>query len=193
MKRINLIPPEFASGKKALVESGLLMQAVIGAVVLVVIMALIAIYSTISLNYGKQKKQAVDEKLSHISAQIEEAESTKQSSADQLKNIEDRIVVLRKKREQLARLDVTRTQWSQILSEFKQSLPDRAWADKLILETSKCQVFGGTYSNADVSKFIANLNESEYFSNATFVRTESNTVNKESVIFFEISFELKNI
>src|SRR3989338_3508950 len=193
MKRINLIPPEFASGKKALVESGLLMQAVIGAVVLVVIMALIAIYSTISLNYGKQKKQAVDEKLSHISAQIEEAEITKQSSADQLKNIEDRIVVLRKKREQLARLDVTRTQWSQILSEFKQSLPDRAWADKLILETSKCQVFGGTYSNDDVSKFIANLNESEYFSNATFVRTESNTVNKESVIFFEISFELKNI
>jgi Tfp pilus assembly protein PilN len=87
-----------------------------------------------------------------------------------------------------------RFKWSEALASFHESIPAKVWVDELILDETISQVKGGTFSNEFVGAFIDGLNRSPYFANATFVRTEANTINKKAVVLYELNFELvKNL
>ena len=191
MKRINLIPPEYAVGKKALVETGLYRKAV-----LLGVLALAALV----LHYGMMWRQVRLLKIDVLQIKQEaadaesSAESVKQSRSTleaQLENLKQRQSLLARKRSELVKLKGGETKWSDILGAFHESVPDQVWIDQLKLSSEESGVVGGTFSNQKVGTFIQKLNGSDYFKNATFTKTEAGTLNERAVVFFELNFDLE--
>ena len=190
MNRINLIPPEFSTGKKALVETGLLMQAVLGGFVLAGTMILLFLISWMGL-LGTQHEVTKMKKIYAQKNSIYAALShSKETLNDQLNHVNERAKELEAKKGKLSFLEDRGDPWSQLLSEFNSAIPVNVWADKLVLEQPVSQVIGGAFTNQNITKFIDRLNESRHFSRTAFIKTESGTVNEKKVVLFELSFEL---
>ena len=77
-----------------------------------------------------------------------------------------------------------------MLAAFSTSIPDKVWIDAASLNLGESMVQGGTYSNQQVGAFIEGLNESTYFKNAAFSRTEASELNNRAIINFELTFDL---
>lgn len=191
MKRINLIPPEYAVGKKAVSETDLRRKAALLAGVAV---------AALVIHYGMTWRQMQSLKLEvmRVKQEMEDAESSadsiKQSRSTleaQLENLNQRQSLLAKKRSDLLKLKGGETKWSAILDAFHQSVPDQVWVDHLKLSSEESGVVGGTFSNQQVGTFIQNLNRSEYLKNATFTKTEAGELNEREVVFFELGFDLE--
>lgn len=190
MKRINLIPPEFATGKKALVETGLQKQAIV--VGLVVLSALAVHYGISSADLSALKRQVktLNQSFNQAKQSSEAMKKSMGAVSAQLDNLEERMILLGGKRTQLLKLKGERFKWSEALSRFHKAIPSKVWVDELLLARDENHVRGGTFGNEWVSKFIDNLNRSDYFKNAVFARTEAGKLNDRPVVNFELIFEL---
>jgi len=192
VKRINLIPPEFASGKKAWVETGLWRQAVVGGIVLALAAGVHFSYGLVSLVGLRHQISALERRASTEKGKADSIRQSKESLNVQLKGLERKMKSLEKKQGVLGRLGTSSIVWSEALRDFKQLVPAKAWIDELAMVKSHSEpsrVLGGGYSNQEVSRFLENLNRSKYFSNAAFVRTEAGKLNAENIVRFELTFD----
>lgn len=190
MKRINLIPPEFATGKKAWVETGLQKQ-----VVFLGIMFVIGLSVHFGLNQWKMlelKKEvhAMNNALTQAETSSQSLKRTKEGLVAQLERVQKRSVSLSEKKNNLLELEGAQFKWSEALAEFHKVIPGKVWVDELHLEPGKSFVRGGTYGNQMVSEFIDGINESPFFRNASFTRTEAGVLNELPVVNFELTFDL---
>ncbi len=192
MKRINLIPPEFATGKKAWVETGLWRQAIIGGIVLALAAGIHFTYGFISLVGLRHQISVLERKATTGKGQAESVRQSKETLNAQLKTLDRKMKSLDKKQALLGRLGTSSISWSEALQDFKQQIPAKAWIDELVMtkpHSEPSRVIGGGFSNQEVSRFLENLNGSKYFSNAAFVRTEAGKLNRENIIQFELTFD----
>lgn len=190
MQRINLIPPEFAIGEKALIETGLRRQAILLGILLAV--ALVVHYGmnrTASLVL-EQEVNALERQLYEATVLSEALAKNKEAIQVQMENLEKRMNVLMGRQMLLERFGSDQFKWSEALAYFHRSIPSKVWVDELVLDEPTSQVKGGTFSNELVSAFIDGLNRSAYFANATFVKTEAGVINEQSVVNYELNFEL---
>ena len=190
MQRINLIPPEFAIGEKALIETGLRRRAILIGVLLVALLS--AHYGMnrmklLTLNY---QATVSDRHLTEATALSEAVTKSKDAINAQLENLEKRTNALMGRQMLLEKLENQQFKWSEALASFHKSIPDKIWVDDLVLDDSGSRVAGGTFSNEFVSAFIEGLNHSPYFNNATFVKTQASTINNQAVIDYELNFDL---
>ena len=190
MKRINLIPPELAGGRKAFLQSAFSRRLVLGGIILLLI--LLFHYSVHLLGFIGLKREvnSIKRSLDQAQAVTESVNRSKETVQAQLDALEKQTDSLEQKRERLLILKNQRFKWSDALSEFQKAIPDKVWVDELVLDQPKSLVRGGTFGNQLVGTFIENLNRSIYFTNASFTRTETGTLNKQPVIHFELTFEL---
>lgn len=191
MKRINLIPPEYAAGKKALIETGLLLQGLVAGAVLIVFLIVTFFVTWFGLLSVRHDVNQTRQRYSQAGNWSTEKETLKSTVQSQIDNVQKRIDETQKKYAKLKELQSGRVRWSEVLAEFNKSIPDKLWVDKLVIRRPDSQVIGGTYTNKKIGDFIENINKSHFFSNATFVRTESGRVNNKEVILFEVSFNFK--
>ncbi|MBI4358696.1 MAG: PilN domain-containing protein [Candidatus Omnitrophica bacterium] len=190
MNRINLIPPEFATGKRALVKTGLQKQATV--VGMIVLAALAVHYGMGLVDVLALRKQVkiLNQSFNQTMQSSEAIKKTTDTVKAQLDNLQDRMILLGGKRSQLLKLKGERFKWSEVLSEFHEAIPNKVWVDELLLSREESHVSGGAFGNEGVGTFINNLTESRYFKNATFARTEAGKLDDRSVINYELTFEL---
>jgi len=190
MRRINLIPPEFQAGKGMWIET-VMSQLVVLASFLVVI--------ALAINYAMtlSQRNALEQEMNQLRQELDQkqasGEAIKQSGATfraQLKNLEQRMTSLSAKRRQLLHIKSDEFGWSEVLSEFYKSIPEKVWIEQLKLNFDGGQVRGGAFGNHHVGNFIVGLNRSPFFRNATFTRTEAGMLNERSIVNFELEFDL---
>ena len=190
MRRINLIPPEFATGKKALVETGLRRKAL---VIGVVFFSAVLIHYTVSwIAFSALRKQMTELRrgLDQAHTTSDTVQKSKEAITAQLDHLKEQTTTLSGRKTSLHELENTQSKWSEALDAFHKIIPEKVWVDELVLDEKLSRVKGGTFGNQYVSAFIDNLNQSPYFSNATFVKTEAGTLNKQPVVNFELTFEM---
>ena len=190
MERINLIPPEFAVGEKALIETGLRRRAIMIGVVLAALLFVhygVNRIAFFNLSHGTAK---LERRLTEAAALSESMMKSKEAINAQLQNLEKRTNDLMGRQVLLQKLDNRQFKWSEALHHFHESIPDKVWVDELILDETTSQVKGGTFSNEFVGAFIAGLNQSPFFTDATFSRTEAGSINKKPVVLYELDFAL---
>lgn len=192
MKRVNLIPPEFATGKKAWVETGLWRQAVIGAIVLALAAGIHFTYGFVALMGLKHQIASIERNAGAEKKRAESIRQSKETLNTQLKTLERKMKTLEKKQVVLGGLGTHSFKWSEALQDFKGLIPQKAWIDELMMTRPRgepSRVIGGGFSNQDVSQFLEHLNGSKYFSNAAFVRTEAGKLNASNIVRFELTFD----
>ena len=190
MKRINLIPPQFSTGKKAFVQSGLARQAIAAGGVVLFVLLVHYLFNWFSLAGLKGTVNSLNQKLSQGQTVSESVGHSKETLQAQLDNLDKKLANLVEKRNRLMDLQKHRFEWSSVLSDFHNAIPDQVWIDELVLDEPQSKVKGGTFGNPQVKTFLDNINKSHYFSNASFSRTETGTLNKQPVVRFELTFEL---
>jgi Tfp pilus assembly protein PilN len=190
MQRINLIPPEFAIGEKALIETGLRRRGILIGILLITILAVHYGMNRVALINLNLQTSALERRLTEATALSEAVTKSKEAIGVQSENLEKRMNSLMGRQMLLEKLESKQFRWSEALAGFHQSIPDKIWVDELTLDEHISQVSGGTFSNEFVGAFIDGLNRSTYFTNATFVKTEAATINNQAVINYELTFEL---
>jgi Tfp pilus assembly protein PilN len=190
MERINLIPPEFAVGEKALIETGLRRRAMMIGLVLAALFFVHYGINRITLFNLNHETARLEHNLTEATALSEATARSKEAVNLQLQNLEKRMNDLLGKQFLLQRLGGGQFKWSEALDHFHESIPEKVWVDELILDELTCQVKGGTFSNELVGAFIDGLNQSPFFADATFSRTEAGTINKKPVVLYELNFDL---
>jgi Tfp pilus assembly protein PilN len=190
MKRINLIPPEYAVGRKAFMETSLHH---------LVFYAGVALLIGVSVHYGLTMSQLapletavkrLNEKAADTQVFSEAAKRSKASLQAQFENLEHRMSVIGKKRGGLVQLKGSEFKWSETLTGFKNSIPERVWVDHLLLSPEGSSIAGGAYTNDQVGNFIEKLNNSGFFRNAAFAKTEAGELGGREIVFFELTFDL---
>ncbi len=190
MQRINLIPPEFAVGEKALIETGLRRRAVLIGLLLAATLIVHYGINRIALFNLERKTAFLEHRLTEATALSQAIAQSKEAINVQLENLQRRTSALVGRQALLEKLGDSEFKWSQALASFHKSIPDKIWVDELTLDERLSQVKGGASSNEFVGAFIEGLNQSPYFVNATFVRTEAGAINKQAIVNYELSFEL---
>ena len=133
------------------------------------------------------------EQLESEASQAISVEDAKTSINAQIDNVEARLKVRERKKGTLLTMGGGGLKWAQALADFQNLIPRKAWVDELTLYRESIEpstVVGGSYQNQQVSEFIDNLNGSKFFSNASFRRTEAAELNEQSIIYFELAFDM---
>ncbi|MBI4372123.1 MAG: PilN domain-containing protein [Candidatus Omnitrophica bacterium] len=190
MKRINLIPPEFATGKKALVGTDLQRKALVLAGVFLVGFVIQFSLGWVQMAKFQKEVKTLNHKIAKGQSSTEFFQRSKEVLSAQLEHVQSELARATKKRELLNGLKNEQFKWSEALSEFYDTLPKKLWVDELHLERGKSYVRGGTFGNELVGEFINGLNQSPHFMNATFTKTEVGELNNQPVVNFELGFEL---
>jgi len=193
MRRINLIPPEHATGKKAFVETGLNRKAFwLGMIAFI----------AFSVHYGvafkemtilREEVHGLDTEFADAEAHSEEIKQAQATLGAQVENVEKRLSLLAQKRNELVGLKADAFKWSEVLDQFKTSIPSNIWMDRMKLSFEESFVQGGTYSNEKVSEFINRLNRKPYFKNVTFKRTAAGALNDRPIVEFELGLDMVRV
>ncbi|MBI4395318.1 MAG: PilN domain-containing protein [Candidatus Omnitrophica bacterium] len=190
MKRINLIPPEFATGRKALVGTDLQRKAVALVAVFLVVFLIQFLLGWVEVVKLEREVKVLNQKVVKDRSASESFQKSKEAVSAQLESVQKVTAQLLKKQELLSQLKNERLKWSEALSEFYETLPKKVWVDELHLERGKSYVRGGTFGNEFVGEFMNSLNEAPHFANATFTRTEAGKLNNQPVVNYELGFQL---
>ncbi len=190
MKRINLIPPEYAVGRKAFFETNLRDQVVALSILLIIGMSAHYWFLSSKLRPLEKEVTLLTEEAKETEVASEAKKRAKATLQAQIENVEHRMSLAGKKKTSLMHLKGSQAKWSDILESFKKSIPEKVWVENFVLSEEENKVSGGAFDNKTIGRFIENLNGSRFFKNASFTKTEAGETAGKKVVNFELGFDL---
>lgn len=188
MKRINLIPAE---AKRTTAERWLRQHLFksrasrIAAIITVIFIAVNLWQVSQFLRYklaafqGKAGIKKMQARLTHLQGTYASINAQRQQLEREARRIESRL-------ETLQQLQTERFVWAKALSHLSSLLPQELWVNKITLNKEQVVIAGTTFDNALVGRFMARLDESEYFEQTTFNYTQKTELTDKPALNFEV-------
>lgn len=189
MKRINLIPPEAKKItpkrwlKAYLLKSRtsrLLAVAVIVFIFVNLWQATSLLRYKFSVSQSKKNINKLQLKLTQSQNAYAQIKSKRQEIDKEIKRIEEKFKILQQAQGE-------RIAWAKVLAHLSELVPQDLWIDKVALNKDLVTLTGTTFDNAIVSRFMARLDESDYFKDTSFNYTQKAKLTDKPVINFEIT------
>ena len=189
MKRINLIPQEAKKItpkrwlKAYLLKSRtsrLLAVAVIVFIFVNLWQATSLLRYKFSVSQSKKNINKLQLKLTQSQNAYAQIKSKRQEIDKEIKRIEEKFKILQQAQGE-------RIAWAKVLAHLSELVPQDLWIDKVALNKDLVTLTGTTFDNAIVSRFMARLDESDYFKDTSFNYTQKAKLTDKPVINFEIT------
>lgn len=189
MKRINLIPPE---AKKITPKKWLntyLFKSRTSRLIALAVIVFISInlwQATSFLRYkfavtqGKKNIAKLQTRLVQSQDAYDQIRGQKEEIQKEIKRIEEKFEILQQaQKERLA--------WAKVLLHLSELVPQDLWINKISLNKKLMTIVGTTFDNTIVSRFMAKLDESEFFQDTSFNYTQKKKLTDKAVINFEVT------
>lgn len=150
--RINLLPWREEERKRQNIEFGIMAAA--AALFAVVVVAGVYMYFDDRISYQNQRNSFINNEITVLNSKLEtikDLESQKQSLLDRMNIIQ--------------KLQGSRPETVHLFEELVTTIPDGIWLTLITQSDRKISISGVTESNARVSAYMRNLNESAWMSN----------------------------
>lgn len=189
MKRINLIPAEAKKitprrWLKVYIFKTRTAQFMALACILFIFLNLWQATSLLRYKFavGQGKKNIVklQAKLTQFQNAYAQIKSQRQDVDRETKHIEEKFKILQQGRGE-------RIAWAKVLAHLSGLVPQDLWINKVALNKDLVTLTGTTFDNAIVSRFMASLDESDYFKETSFNYTQKAKLTDKPVINFEIT------
>jgi len=189
MKRINLIPAEAKKItpqkwlKAHIFKSRTSRLLAIAAVVFVFLtfwQATAILRYNFAITQGKKNIAKLQAKLVQSQNIFAEINSQRQEAEKESRRIEEKFKLLQQAQgERLA--------FAKVLARLSELVPQDLWINKVSLNKELVTLDGTTFDNAIVSRFMARLDESDYFKETSFNYTQKAKLTDKPVINFEVT------
>ncbi len=181
MIRVNLLPREEKSQRKAAARVDLKLGDVVLPVVVLAAAALVIMGASVSQRTRmanlERSIQQVDTESRALAPQIARVNQLAQERAE----LDLRMGIITK-------LEKGRTQSVRLMDELARCVPDHLWLSGVSQDGSNhLQVEGVTYSNLVVSDFMSRIERSNLFSNVELSFAERGQVSDKNVVKFQMS------
>ena len=189
MKRINLIPEEAKKLtpklwlKKRLLKSRALKVIVLAIILLFAInmwQASSILRHKHAIASGKKKIAELRIKLTQSKEAAIEVKKEKGTVDDEIKRVAQKFGLLRK-------IQGRKSAWTIVLTRLSEIVPQNLWINNINMDKELITIVGTTFDNEIVSKFMEQLDESEYFEKTSFNYTQKKEFNDKPVIGFEVT------
>jgi Tfp pilus assembly protein PilN len=80
-----------------------------------------------------------------------------------------------------------RITWAKVMAHLSELVPQDLWINKVALNKDLITITGTTFDNAIVSRFMARLDESDYFKDTSFNYTQKAKLTDKPAIDFEVT------
>lgn len=189
MKRTNLIPEEarkvtFKKRLQIRILKSPVSRTVAAIVALFIFMNFwqgTAIFRhRLAVRQGKNNILRLQLKLAETQNTYAQLNVQKQLIDTEAKQIESRLLTLQQ-------IQTGRLIWAKVLVNLSQLLPPELWVNRVTLNKELITIAGTTVDNVVVSKFMARLDESEFFRDTGFNYTQKAELTDKAVINFEIT------
>jgi Tfp pilus assembly protein PilN len=189
VRRINLIPPEaekitpkkwlkgyiFKSRTRRLVS--------LAAIVFIFInlwQVTFLLRYKFAVRQGKKSITKLQQKLAQSQDVYAKIKNQKQEIEKETRRIEEKFKIL-----QQAQAETIA--WAKVLAHLSELVPQDLWIGKVTLNKDLVTLAGTTFDNAIVSRFMARLDESNYFKETSFNYTQKAKLTDKPVINFEVT------
>lgn len=189
MKRINLIPEEAKkiTPKKWLKiclfksrTSRLISLAVIFFIFINLWQATSLLRYKFAITQGKKNINRLQVKLIRDQNTYTGIKTQKEGIERKIKRIEEKFKILQQAKGE-------RLVWAKVLAHLSELIPQDLWINKVKLNKEQITLLGTTFDNAIVSRFMARLDESDYFKETSFNYTQKAKLTDKPVINFEVT------
>lgn len=189
MKRINLIPAEAKKItpkrwlKTYLLKSRALRLVTVGVIIFVFMnlwQATSFLRYKFSIIQGRKNITKLQEKLTQSQNTYALIKRQKQEIEKEIKRIEEKFKILQQ-------AEQGRLAWAEVLAHLSDLVPQDLWLNKVKLNNELITLIGTTFDNAIVSRFMARLDESDYFKETSFNYTQKAKLTDKPVINFEVT------
>lgn len=161
--RINLLPWREEQRKRQNIEFGIVAGA--AAVLTLALVLGIRMYFEDRISYHQQRNTFIQNEIKVLDSKLE----TIKGLEDKKQNLLDRMNVIQE-------LQSSRPEVVHLFETLVTTIPDGIWLDSIKQSNKSITIGGKTESNARVSAFMRNLEESEWISSPTLqsIQTRSN-------------------
>lgn len=192
MKRINLLQAE--TKKAAAMKlptigilkspfSRLVVIAIVGFISLNVWHATSLLRHEIAITAGKKAVAELEARLAYSQKMHQDIIEEKQEIDEKKKRVEAKARVLQQ-------TQTERKDRAEILVELAKIVPEDLWLTKVAFKKGEATIGGATSSNEIVSRFMAELDKSDYFEGTNFNYTQKAKGQDKQVINFELTTRL---
>jgi Tfp pilus assembly protein PilN len=133
-----------------------------------------------SVSQSKKNINKLQLKLTQSQNAYAQIKSKRQEIDKEIKRIEEKFKILQQAQGE-------RIAWAKVLAHLSELVPQDLWIDKVALNKDLVTLTGTTFDNAIVSRFMARLDESDYFKDTSFNYTQKAKLTDKPVINFEIT------
>lgn len=177
--RINLLPWREEERKRKNVEFGILAGAAAG--VMAILVGLVVLYYSDQISYQNQRNAFLKNEIKVLDSKLEtikELETTKQNLLSRMEIIQ--------------RLQGSRPQIVHLFEDLVTTIPEGIWLSSIKQSGDKVTVTGFAESNARVSAYMRNAEESVWIKNPKLVNIESESDGSNAAFTLEFVQESPN-
>ncbi|MGM0563020.1 MAG: PilN domain-containing protein [Pseudomonadota bacterium] len=178
-RRINLLPWREELRKQKNIEFGIYAGIAVAASACIIF--LVTLYYQDRVNFQEQRNNFLSSEIRVLDSKLEtiqELEKTKEDLLARMKIIQE--------------LQGSRSQVVHTFEDVVTSMPDGIWASRIKQAGKTITIEGFAESNARVSAYMRNLDESNWFSNATLVNIENSQDGNGAAFSLEVTQDSPN-
>lgn len=142
------------------------------------------------LNRLNNSFKEIKEEIGFLLARLNNKEEEVARIKSEIEDIDKKIEKAGERPAFLASIRKKPKDYSDILAEVNIESPRKIWIMYLSTKGDKLSIIGGSYSTLLVTRFMSNLQDSPFFTNADFVYTKKSEIQKVEVVEFEISCDV---
>lgn len=196
MKRINILPKEVALEYRYKNRWVYSIRKYFMRFVLAIIILEISLFAVshgirgLRLNKLNNSFKEIKEEIGFLLARLNNKEEEVARIKSEIEDIDKKIEKAGERPAFLASIRKKPKDYSDILAEVNIESPRKIWIMYLSTKGDKLSIIGGSYSTLLVTRFMSNLQDSPFFTNADFVYTKKSEIQKVEVVEFEISCDV---
>jgi Tfp pilus assembly protein PilN len=189
VKRINLIPPEAKKiTPKRWLKAYLLKSRTSRLLaVAVIVFIFINLWQATSLLRYKFAVRQSKKNIAKLQLKLTQSQNAYAQIKSQRQEIDKETRRIEEKFKILQQAQGERIAWAKVLAHLSELVPQDLWIDKVTLNKDLVTLAGTTFDNVIVSRFMARLDESDYFKDTSFNYTQKAKLTDKPVINFEIT------
>lgn len=196
MKRINILPKEVALEYRYKNRWVYSIRKYFMRFVLAIIILEISLFAVshgirgLRLNRLNNSFKEIKEEIGFLLARLNNKEEEVARIKSEIEDIDKKIEKAGERPAFLASIRKKPKDYSDILAEVNIESPRKIWIMYLSTKGDKLSIIGGSYSTLLVTRFMSNLQDSPFFTNADFIYTKKSEIQKVEVVEFEISCDV---
>lgn len=196
MKRINILPKEVALEYRYKNRWVYSIRKYFMRFVLAIIILEISLFAVshgirgLRLNRLNNSFKEIKEEIGFLLARLNNKEEEVARIKSEIEDIDKKIEKAGERPAFLASIRKKPKDYSDILAEVNIESPRKIWIMYLSTKGDKLSIIGGSYSTLLVTRFMSNLQDSPFFTNADFVYTKKSEIQEVEVVEFEISCDV---